>query len=73
MGDFLRGLFYDLVRRCQVLRSLLEHREHHPDITEYVTQILSWIAQTEFASDMIATYWLAPPTVGLTCGSAPVA
>jgi len=60
MDDFLRGLFYDLVRRCQVLRSLLEDREHHPDVTEYVTQILDWITQTE---GEIAEL-MADPTLG---------
>jgi len=47
MNDFLRGLFYDLMHRCQMLCALLEDREHHPDVTGYVTQILDWIAQIE--------------------------
>jgi len=60
IGDFLRGLFYDLVHRCQVLRSLLEHREHHPDVTGYAIQILDWIAQIE---GEIAEL-MADPTLG---------
>ena len=60
MGDFLRGLFYDLVRRCQVLRSLLEHREHHPDVTGYAIQILDWIAQIE--GEIVGL--MADPTLG---------
>lgn len=60
MDNFLRGLFYDLVRRCQVLRSLLKDKEHHPDVTGYAIQILDWIAQIE---GEIAEL-MADPTLG---------
>jgi len=47
MNDILRGLFRDLVRRCQVLRLHLEHHTHHPDVQAYAAEILDFIAQIE--------------------------
>ena len=60
MNDFLRGLLYDLIHRCQMLRSLLVHREHHPDVSTYVNSTLDYIARIEAEITKLA----ADPTLG---------
>ena len=60
METFLRGSYHDLLRRCEVLRSMLKSKGYHPDVADYAGQILDLISKTEIE----VTHLLADPSLG---------